>query len=299
MVIKGKVAAALTTVYIIWGSTYLAIRFAIETLPPFLMGGVRFFTAGIILYAIIMFKNGEKVTPEHWKTAIITGFSLLFIGNGCVMWAEQFVPSGLTSLIIAITPLWMVLIDWFRPGGIYPSHRIMTGIFIGLVGVGLLFGGDVLPNRYFNTLFGAGLLLFASLSWSAGSIYSRTAPRPKSPFMIGATQMIAGGLFLIILGLATGELSQLDGSHSLKSVMAMVYLVFFGSIIAYTAYNYLLHNATTATASTYAFVNPAVAVFLGWLLAGERLNFQTVAAASVIITGVFIIIMFRNNKNAG
>ncbi len=289
---------AFGAVYLIWGSTYLAIRFAIETLPSFLLAGVRFFLAGLVLYAFASFKNNESLRPKQWGPAFISGTLLLLGGNGFVVLAEHSVPSGLAALFIAIVPLWMVLLEWWWLKTKRPSLGVFLGIGIGFLGVWLLIAPDFLHlGAQSINLTGALWLLGASLSWSGGSIYTHKADLPKSPFLATAMQMIGGGTVLLLLSLLSGEWTHFHiGQASVKSVLAMFYLVTFGSLIAFTAYLWLLKNVGVARTSTYAFVNPVVAILLGWAFAGERLNIQTALAAILVLVAVMVITIYHKHK---
>ena len=288
---KGAILTALAVVYIIWGSTYLAIRFAVETLPPFLMAGVRFTVAGAILYGWRRAVGFPRPTREQWKAATVVGALMLLGGNGGVVWAEQWIESGTTALVVASVPFWMVLLDWLRPGGRRPRARIWAGILIGFGGVLLLMGGPGSAPQYFTAFM---VLLLASMAWAWGSLYSRSAALP-APLLATGMQMLTGGVLLLITGALTGELSGVDPSaFSTRSVLALVYLIVFGALIGYSAYVWLLRVTEPALASTYAYVNPVVAVLLGWLLAGERMNAQILLAAAVIVGGVVLITTSRD-----
>ncbi|MGH7575104.1 MAG: EamA family transporter [Longimicrobiales bacterium] len=285
-----RLIAAFAAVYIIWGSTYLAIRFAIETLPPFLMAGVRFVIAGALLYAWTVRRSGRRPERGEWKAAIIIGALLLLGGNGGVVWAEQTVPSGVAALIVAIVPCWMVLLDWARPGGSRPAAQVGLGLILGLAGVALLVGPSSLAGGMGVDTIGSIALVFASLSWAAGSIYARQTKPPAVPLQATAMQMLAGGALLIFAGVLAGETASVDLSRvSARSAAAFLYLIAFGSIVGYSAYAWLLRKSTAARVSTYAYVNPVVAVFLGWALAGEPLTPRMMLAAAVIIAGVALI----------
>ncbi|MBI2845063.1 MAG: EamA family transporter [Chloroflexi bacterium] len=292
-----KIAAALASIYFIWGSTYLAIRFAIETIPPFLMAGTRFILAGVLLYPWARWRGSAPPQPAHWKSALIISGLLLLGGNGGVSWAEQRVPSGLTALMISTVPLWMVFLDWLRPKGTRPGGQVFIGLAAGLIGMILLVGPGEISGQSSVDRLGAMVLILAALSWSIGSIYSRSALLPPSPLLATAMEMLMGGLLLWAAGLATGEGARLNISGvSLLSLASLAYLVFFGSIIAFSAYIWLLQVTTPARASTYAFVNPVVALFLGWLLAGEPLTFRTLIAAAIIVLAVMLITTARQGQ---
>jgi len=284
-----KVAIAFAAIYLIWGSTYLAIRFAIETLPPFSMAAARFTVAGGILYAIAR-PRAERPTRLNWFAAGVVGTLLLAGGNGGVVWAEQWVPSGIAALIVATVPLWMVLFDWLFAGAPRPSKVLLAGLAWGLGGVGLLMSSTELGAQSREGLLGGLAVLGASVSWAAGSIYARKAPLPRSGFLATAMQMIVGGLVLSFLAAIAGEGGQLDlSAFSMKSILALVYLIVFGALIAFTAYIWLLRVSTPARVSTYAYVNPAVAVVLGWLLANERLDARAALAVLIILSAVALI----------
>ncbi|HLK04331.1 MAG TPA: EamA family transporter [Candidatus Acidoferrum sp.] len=282
---------AFLAVYIVWGSTYLAMRFGVESFPPLLLAGTRFLTTGIILYPILRWKTGIRPTAQHWQTAAITGFLLLFCGNGGVCWAELTVPSGVTALLVAMVTLWMVLVDWLRPGGHRPSGRVFFGVFLGFAGLVLLVGPSHLGASGRIDPIGAGVLVLASLSWACGSLYSKHGSLPGSAMLSMAMQSLAGGTALWIGGFLTGEVGRLHVSTiSTRSWLAVAYLIVFGSGIGFTAYIYILKNSTAARVATYAFVNPVVALLLGWVFAGEPLTLRTLAAAAVILGAVVLVI---------
>jgi drug/metabolite transporter (DMT)-like permease len=291
-----RLIAAFAAVYIVWGSTYLAIRFAVETLPPLLMAGARFFIAGLILLIWSRFSAPTaRPTSTDWKTGLIGGALLLLGGNGGVVWAEQRVPSGIAALLVAVVPLWMVLLDWMRPEGRRPAALVFLGLGLGLAGLALLVGPDAMDGQSSVSVAGAVILVLASLSWAAGSLYTKHAPRASSGLNGAATQMIAGGLTLLIAAAFAGELNHLDLSHaSTRSILGFLYLVTFGSLLGFTAYVYLLAHTTAAKAATYAYVNPVVAVLLGWALANEPVTMRTLLAAAVILAGVAIITAARD-----
>ena len=291
-----RLIAAFAAVYLVWGSTYLAIRFAVETLPPLLMAGARFVIAGALLLSWAMAsRKATWPTRTDWRTGLIGGTMLLVGGNGLVVWAEQRVPSGITALLVAVVPVWMVLLDWMRPHGRRPPTLVFLGLALGLGGLALLVGTDSLHEHGSVDTTGAAVLVLASLFWAAGSLYTKHAPRVSSGLNGSATQMLAGGGVLLLAAMLSGELSQLDLAHaSLRSLLGFLYLVTFGSLIGFTAYFYVLAHTTAAKASTYAYVNPVVAVFLGWALASEPVTARTVLAAAVILSGVAIITIARD-----
>ncbi len=294
---RWQVVAAFAAIYLIWGSTYLAIRVSIETIPPFLMAGVRFLIAGGILYGWARLTGAASPSRPHWRSAAILGALLLFAGNGGVTWAEQMLPSSIAALLVAMVPLWVVLLDWLRPGGVRPDVQVVAGVALGFVGIILLVRPWELSNGDISLVGAAGILV-ASLMWAAGSLYSRGAQRPPSLLLFTGMQMLVGGVLLGVMGTLTGEWARLDVSAiSLRSLGALVYLIVFGAIIAYTAYVWLLKVAPAARVATYAYVNPAVAIFLGWALGDEPLTPNTLLAAAIIIAAVVIITTFRARQH--
>ena len=295
-----RLTAAFAAVYLVWGSTYLAIRFAVETLPPLLMAGARFVIAGVLLLSWSMaIRKATWPTRSDWRVGLIGGTLLLVGGNGLVVWAERRVPSGITSLLVAVVPVWMVVLDWLRPAGRRPPALVFLGLALGLGGLALLVGSDSLQGHGAVDATGAAVLVLASLFWALGSLYTKHAPRVSSGLNGSATQMLAGGGALLLAGTVTGELSRLDLAHaSTRSLLGFFYLVTFGSLIGFTAYFYVLAHTTAAKASTYAYVNPVVAVFLGWALASEPVSARTLLAAAIILSGVAIITIARERDVA-
>jgi drug/metabolite transporter (DMT)-like permease len=278
-------------VYIVWGSTYLGIRVGVESFPPLILAGLRHLIAGLVLYPIFRWKTGIRPTAAHWRTAAIAGFLLLFVGNGGVCWAEQTVPSGIAALLVATVSLWLVIVDWLRPGGIRPVPRVVAGLLLGFAGLILLVGPAHLGGSGRVDPRGAGALVFASFAWACGSLYSKHGGMPSSAMLGVAMQSLAGGITLLIASLLTGEFHALHfAAISLRSWLALGYLIVFGSGIGLSAYIYILQKSTAARVGTYAFVNPVVALFLGWLLIGETITLRTVLAAAVILTAVILVI---------
>ncbi|MCL6642521.1 MAG: drug/metabolite exporter YedA [Candidatus Bipolaricaulota bacterium] len=284
-----SVLTALAAIYLIWGSTYLAIRWAVETIPPFLMAGTRFFIAGALLYLWMRLRGVPKPEPFHWVSATIVGGCLLLGGNGGVVWVEKGgFPSGLTALMIATVPLWMALLQWLR--GVRLGGGVAVGLLLGFVGIILLIGpGELSIGGRVDTA-GATVLIGASLSWAVGSLYSRRARLPESALLATAMEMLAGGALLILTGLVLREHDavRLDAISS-QSFFAYLYLILFGSLVGFTAYIWLLRVTTPVLVSTYAYVNPVVAVLLGATLAGETITIRTLLAAAVILTAVALI----------
>ncbi len=291
---RWKIAAAFAAIYIIWGSTYLGIRFAIETIPPFLMAGVRFLLAGAMLYGWARVRGAPRPLRVHWRSAAIIGALLLLGGNGGVTWGEQTVPSGLAALLVATVPIWIATLDWLRPGGTRPDGPVIAGLLLGFVGILLLVGPGNLGGGEGNYTLGTLAVLGAAFSWALGSLYSKRAPLPGDALQGIGMEMLAGGVWLWLAGTLAGEWGQLNlGAISLRSGLALAYLTLFGSLVGFTAYVWLLRVVSPARAATYAYVNPVVAVFLGWALAGEELTPLTLVAAAVIIAGVVITTTYR------
>jgi len=288
---KTKLWIALIALYIVWGSTYLGIRFAVETLPPFLHSAIRFLISGLILFSWRRAVGDPVPTANNWKSTAIVGTFLLVGGNGLVGLAEKTVPSGIAALIIATSPFWLTLFETFRSGGAKPTWQSVLGLLIGFSGVFLLIGpADFLGTEHKFDTFGVVILLIAPVLWSTGSIYAKGADMPKSTLMSTGMQMLAGSVSLFIVSLLTGELNGFSFSDvSTRSWWGLLYLITFGSLVGFVSDGRLLHNAPISLMSTYAYVNPVVAVFLGWLLAGEALNAR-IAVASVIIIGSVILI---------
>lgn len=287
---RGRVIAAFAAVYLLWGSTYLAIRFAIETLPPLLMAGVRFLLAGGVLYAFMRLRGQPAPERRHWKSAAVIGALLLVGGNGGVTLAERTVPSGVAALLVAMVPLWMVLLEWLRPGGTRPTGRVMVGLAVGFAGMVILVGPSQLAGAGAVHFGGAALVLVGSLAWSIGSIHARGATLPANAFVATGMEMICGGALLLVAGAARGELAGLDpAAFTGRSLAAFAYLVVFGSLVGFSAYIWLLGVSSPARVSTYAYVNPVVAVFLGWAMAGEALTARVLIAAAVIVAAVAVI----------
>ena len=288
---------AFAAVYLIWGSTYLTIRIAIDTMPPFLMAGARFLIAGLVLYAFTVRRRGsrERVTWRQWRSATIIGACLLLGGNGIVTWGEQYVHTGLASLIVATVPLWMALLAPVF-GGAWLRWTAAIGVVIGLAGVVLL----LRPGGAAPTEWQTFVVPLSPLLWAFGSLYAQRAPVPSQAVKATAMEMVAGGLLLGIVGLALGEaghthLNAVSGS----SLFAFVYLIVFGSLIAYSAYIWLLHHVSATSVSTYAYVNPLVAVVLGAVVLAEPVTGLTAVAGLMIVVAVALILSSRAGPRDG
>lgn len=281
--VNAAIWLALGTVYVVWGSTYLAIAVAVETLPPFLMTSARFLVAGVVLYAWARSRGAAAPTPRQWLGSAAVGFALLLVGNGGIAWAEQRVGSGVAALLVATTPLWIALLDRICFGARL-SARAFLGVLAGLAGVGLLVGAGPMD------VLGSAVVLLGALAWAAGSIGARHPSLPSQPSIAAGMQMITGAVLLAIAGASAGEVGQVRIEQiSVSSVLAFGYLVVVGSLIAYTAYAWLLRSPAPAVlVGTYAYVNPVVAVALGAVFLQEPLSGWTPVAAVAILAAVLL-----------
>src|SRR5215831_11991197 len=293
---RTRIIVALGIVYVVWGSTYLAIAVADRTLPPLLMLAARFGLAGGLLYAWSVWRGdvaAARLGRREWTAAAIVGGLLLFVDTGGVAWAEQRVASGLTALLVATVPLFTALLDrtFF---GIRLSLGALAGIAAGLFGVALLAGQSANVDPV-----GAAVILSAALAWAGGSAYARVAPLPDAPFLSAAMQMLCAAAFLAVAGTAMGEVGRVHpAAISTGSVAAFGFLVVFGSIVAFTAYGWLLRSgAPSVVVSTYAYVNPAIAVLLGWAFAGEAVGRRELAAGAVVVASVGMLVLARGPRD--
>jgi drug/metabolite transporter (DMT)-like permease len=291
---RSKVLAAFAAVYIVWGSTYLAIRFAVESFPPLLMAGSRFLLSGAMLYAFTRMRGSAQPTRREWRDSLISGALMLCGGNAGVAWAEQHVASGLAALIVAVVPLWMVLIEALRPGGARPTFRVILGVIVGLAGLVVLVGPSTLAGHGPIDSAAVMVLMTSAFLWAAGSVFNKHSARPPSAALATGMQMLTGSVVMLILGVATGETRGFDPrAITTASWLGWLYLVTFGSLIGFTAYVYLLKAVSPAKAATYAYVNPVVAVLLGWAILGEPVSARTILAAGIILGGVAMISLRR------
>jgi drug/metabolite transporter (DMT)-like permease len=279
------VIAAFAAIYIIWGSTYLGILLAIETIPPFLMAGARFFLAGLILLALTWKSLRAMPTRTQLRNSAVIGLLLLFGGNGAVVLSEKMVPSGLAALLVSMVIVWVVLLEWASPGGKRPTKPIVGGLVLGVIGLLVLVGPSLRGNGNLR-LAGIVLLMFGSLSWAAGTVLARHIELPKSGTLSTAVQMLAAGAAFLLL---SPMMREHLGPVSTKSLLGFLYLVTFGSLVAFSAFVWLLKVSTPAKIATYAYVNPVVALFLGWAFAGEPLSLRTIIASAIIIGAVALI----------
>lgn len=293
------VIARFGAIYFSWGSTFLAARFAIETIPPFAMVSFRFLAAGAILFLWAIVRGAPRPSWTHWRSATIVSSLLFVTGMGAGAWALQFVPSGLVAVLISTAPLWMVMLDWLWFSGGRPSSVTFLGLALGLVGIIVIMDPSSLSNLgedqigSTGTVLGLGVLLLSAFSWAVGSLYSKKAQLPKTPALASGIQMLAGGVLLLGLSAVTGDLSELATAQvSLRSSLSIAYLILFGSVVGFSAYFWLLRESTPARVSTYAYINPIVALILGWALAGEVLTLRTLMATMVILAGVTLITIY-------
>ncbi len=297
---KLAIIAAFAALYLIWGSTYLGILFAIQSIPPLLMAGARFTCAGVIMYGIARWQGPTKSSFAEWRTAFVVGGCLLLFGNGSVTIAEQWVASGLASLLVATVPIYIALLAWLSGSAPRPKPLVMLGLAGGFVGVGILVGPALTAAPASGAKHvGAGMLilLLGSLGWSIGSLYSRHARTSAPPFLSSAQAMLCGGVLMIIAGLMSGEARDLHlEKMTALSLGAFLYLVLIGAVVGYTAYIWLLRHCDPAKVATYAYVNPVVAVLLGALFAGEALSGRTALAAAIIIGSVALVITAQRAK---
>ncbi|HMH54708.1 MAG TPA: EamA family transporter, partial [Gemmatimonadales bacterium] len=270
------------------GMTYLAMRIAVRDIPPHLMSGARFLVAGLLLYLWTRGRGDPKPTATQWRSAAMIGAFLLLGGNATVAWAEQQVPSGLAAVLIAVAPIWMVAFEWAR-GGPRPGKRVIAGLILGLVGLAILVSPKGDSATQVNPI-GAVMLVLASASWAWGSVVSKSAPLPKSRFLATSMEMIGGGVLLLLTALAVGQVAHFRPTEvSVNAVLAWLFLVVFGSLVGFTAYIWLLGVTSIAKVGTYAYVNPIVAVFLGWAILDEPVTGRTLIAALVILVGVALV----------
>jgi drug/metabolite transporter (DMT)-like permease len=281
-----KLWAGFAALYVLWGSNFLAIRYAAEAMPPFLMMAVRCLIAGAILFGWAWLRGGQRPAPGHWRSAAAVG-TLLFLGcHGLLAWAEQTIPSGVAALVMATTPVWLTLLDW-STGGARPTTRGVFGLALGLVGLVVLVGPA--PGR--GTPIALLVLVLSAFAWAAGSILSRRLELPSSLVLASGMQLLAGGVSLGVTGLLLGEAARVDaGVLEPRAVWGFAYMVVVSSLVGFTAYTWLLRVAPPTQVGTYAFVNPVVALVVGWAIGGESISAATLGASAVIVAGVALIV---------
>lgn len=296
---KLLITGAFTALFIVWGSTYLGIMIAIKSIPPFFMLGARFFIAGLILYSWCLIKGEKAPSIRLFSTIGVGGILMLFMGNGAVTWAEQYLPSGLAAIVVATVPLWFVLLDKRQWKFNFSNKLIIVGFVTGFAGVLLLFAGkgagSLLDNKF--KLISFFVLITGTIGWAIGSLYSKYKQVDVSVTMKAAVQMLAAGIVSLLTGMVANEQKNFVASHvSLQSLFALLYLIIMGSLVTYMAYIWLLSVRPPALVGTYAYVNPVVAVFLGWLIAGEAITQQQIIALVVILTGVILVNFSKEPK---
>jgi drug/metabolite transporter (DMT)-like permease len=296
MRLNPRLLVAFFAIYVVWGSTYLAIRLAVETIPPLATAGVRHLAAGLILY---VWARGwqARVTWGEWRASLVVAVLFFLIGHGTLHWAEQIVPSGIAALLVATEPLWIAMLMPAEQASRW-SPRVIGGLAAGLIGVGLL-----VPSEAFaagsGQLVGGGAILLGALSWAFGVRYSATAPLPKDPFVRAATTLLCGAALLLTASAVTGEITEVDlGAISTRSLLGLAYLIVFGSVVAFSAYTWLLERCPATLVATHTYVNPAVAVLLGWLFAGERLTPRVIGATGLILSAVLLLKSSTDQRRA-
>lgn len=290
---RWQVLLAFAAIYFLWGATFLSIRVAIESIPPLYMAGMRFLIAGAILYLWAR-RSSARPSWAQWRGAIVIGGLLMLGGNGGVTFSEQFIPSGMAALIVATIPIWIVVLEWLHRDT-RPNLPVIIGLVLGLGGIGLLVEHGQATGNSSATLLGLLILLPAAMAWATGSYYSPRVAQPSSPLLATAMQMLAGGGWLCLAGALLGETGAIRLDHiTAASILSLLYLIIFGSLVGFTAYIWLLRVSKPGIVSTYAFVNPVVAVFLGWVFFQEPITPQMVGAVAIIIIGISLIIAFRS-----
>ena len=294
---RWAILAAFFAVYFLWGSTYLAMRVGVRTIPPFLLGATRFFCAGSLLWAFHMARGQIHLSKGHWKQSALCAFLLLVCGNGGVVFSLQYISSGLAALVVGMVPLWIVAIEWAR-GERKPAPRVVAGMLAGLAGIVVLLGPDVMNSLVHSKTtpgpahqaLGIGMVLFASLAWAFGSLQSRRVRIVGAPLLAPTLQTLLGGAMLAVVSVSRGELQTFSFSKvEPEAVFAIVYLIVFGSLIAYSSYIWLLSVVPAARVATYAFVNPIVAVLLGSVLLDETMTLRMLLSAALIVGAVALI----------
>lgn len=288
------IVAAFAAIYLIWGSSYIVIHFAVETIPPFIMMGGRFLAAGLALFLIGLRSAKQLPTRAHWRSAIISGFFMFVLNAGAIAYAEATLdmPSGVVAVLLATMPIWMVLINWLRPSGTPPTTMVVAGIAVGFVGIILLSAPE--QGMAALNMIGVVLILAAAAFWAIGSMYARTAPMPESAPLSTGMQLLCGGAGLFLVGILSGELVGFDPAQvSTTSLLAMIYLGVFNSFVGFSAFVWLMRVSNPARVATYAYVNPVIAVILGALLANEPLTPRSILAGVIILLSVFLITMQR------
>jgi drug/metabolite transporter (DMT)-like permease len=289
-----RLLGAFFCVYVVWGTNFLAIKYMVETIPPLMAMGVRSVIAGALMYGWARLRGGGNPSAPEWKSATLVGAFLFLGAHGALAWGETRVPSGAAALVMATIPVWMVLVDWLAAKGTRPALGIWIGLASGVLGLVVL--TDPASLRSDNaSLAGFLVLLTSPPCWAIGSIIARGQPKLRPMTLTTGMQLMTGGVLLLIASVVAGEVASFDpGAVSLRSVGALVYTIVFGSVVALTAYFWLLHNTRAALVGTYAFVNPLIAVAMGWAFAGEAITARVILAAGLILAGVAVIMLTKN-----
>jgi drug/metabolite transporter (DMT)-like permease len=291
---RAALFTAFALVYLVWGSTYLVVKFAVASMPPLLMAGTRYSLAGALLYGFMRWRGQPAPTLRGWGFALLIGVCLLGFGNGCTTLGVLYLPSGITALLVATVPMFLAVLGWLSGISPRPNFRVTLGLGAGIAGMYLLAAHLTTASvpQPDHAGLGIGLVLLASLMWSIGSLYAKSHQPASSPFVSGGMQMLCGGAAMLVAGLVRGEATGFELAQvTAKSWLAYGYLVTFGSIVAFTAYIWLLRAVEPALAGTYAFVNPVVAVLLGWAFAGESLSMEMLGGAALIVLAVVLVIL--------
>jgi drug/metabolite transporter (DMT)-like permease len=295
-----KSVLAFGAIYIIWGSTYLAIRYAVETIPPFMMIGIRSLTAGIILYSFSRFKSKEKIKKENIFPLFTLGALFFLIGHGLLAWAQQYVLSGMAAVLVSAEPLWIIGIEWFFLKDIRVKSRGIAGLILGFLGIIYLIASTSHNTGTNHNFLASALIVAATLSWGAGAVYARVANTPASPMLSSGMELIFGGILVLITSFIMGEPSHFHASQvTLRSLLGLLYLITFGSVVAFSAYIWLLGHTSATRISTHTYVNPVIAVVLGWLIAGEKITTSLITATVIIILSVYLVLydQYLDKKN--
>lgn len=286
-----KLLAAFAAIYFIWGSTYLAIKYALEAIPPFIMMGTRSLAAGFILYLWSRARGDEKVKRENVIPIVIIGILFFLIGHGLLAWGQQRIASGFAALLVASEPLCIAVIEAFLIRDDKATSRTVIGLVCGFLGIGILLAPGQKLGAHDVDFLSASAILFGTVSWSIGAVYSRVAKLPKAPALAAGLELVVGGFLLVICGLFMGEGSRLQiDALSLRPILGLVYLIVFGSVIAFTAYVWLLSLTSATRVATHTYVNPVIAVLLGWAIAGEPMSLQTLVATIIIVISVYLVL---------
>lgn len=290
-----KTIFAFAAIYIIWGSTYLAIRYAVETIPPLMMIGIRSLVAGMILYLLSRFKSKERIKKENILPLLTIGAMFFLIGHGLLAWAQQYVPSGMAAVLVTAEPLWIIGIEWFFLKDTRVNRRGVSGLFLGFAGVVYLIASTSGNTASHGDFLASALIVLGTLSWAGGAVYSRVAKVPESPLLSSGMELIFGGILVLITSFIIGEPSQFHLNQvTLKSFFGLLYLIVFGSVIAFSSYTWLLAHTSATRISTHNYINPIIAVFLGWLIANEQITTALLIASAIIIISVYLVLYDQN-----